>query len=351
LERLPSNDDVKGAEQLEKEWLRQVHNAKPGEEAAVIRPYLEKMLADSTSPFGQLLHNFVRAKFREKADLHKKLDTQRMQQLNAPQSLVDVAPSNLSAAASASTSVSGNETAQAFTEDFVGTIVRRYRLRPTPARLVAIAAAVETTMYAQVQGLYATAFADRDAALATKLKRLLTLSPAHIGVPQRFWLAAPTDTAPPFADAIAVLRQLDARPTPASKLRALVDTCGAIVAAVAQRARDQVRAVRVRRMTLAQRWAAGEEVLTADLLLPLLTYVVIRSGHTRLYSLTRFLEDFISETEEIHEVGYSLVTFQTALTIIERLDEKDFENGVSFDQVRVRVPPLSTLIACTFVRR
>jgi len=44
--------------------------------------------------------------------------------------------------------------------------------------------------------------------------------------------------------------------------------------------------------------------------------------------VTRFLEDFISESDEIHQEGYTLVTFQTALAFISTLDEKEYERGV-----------------------
>ena len=126
-------------------------------------------------------------------------------------------------------------------------------------------------MYNAILQQYQTTFAERDAALAAKLKRLLTISPAHVGVPSKYWTATPDDTAPMFSQAIAVLRQIEQKPTPATKLRAMVDTCGntgielnlrcsgllistvaAIVASVAARARDQ-------------QWPAGDETLTADL--------------------------------------------------------------------------------------
>jgi hypothetical protein len=121
-------------------------------------------------------------------------------------------------------------------------------------------------------------------------------------------LASPSDTHPPYSEAIAQLRNLDSKLTPAAKLRAMVDTCGAVVSDVAERAKNQ-------------QWPPGDEILSADLLLPILIWIVIRAGVPRLYSLTRFLEDFISESDEIHQEGYTLVTFQTCLAFIERLDE------------------------------
>ena len=45
--------------------------------------------------------------------------------------------------------------------------------------------------------------------------------------------------------------------------------------------------------------STGDEVLTADVLVPLLTFIVIRAAAPRLYAVTRMLEDFISETDEI----------------------------------------------------
>jgi hypothetical protein len=166
-----------------------------------------RVYRDTTSPFGQLLNNFVRSKFKEKAEYHKRLDTLRNQQQNATSAsssttatLIDVASpvaytagsttaSSSSAAAAATVAptgvaaASGNETAQSFTEDFVATIVRRFRpLRQSTARISAVTAAVESVMYAQIQSLYASLFADRDELLAQKMKRLLTLSPGTIGL-------------------------------------------------------------------------------------------------------------------------------------------------------------------------
>jgi hypothetical protein len=98
--------------------------------------------------------------------------------------------------------------------------------------------------------------------------------------------------------------------TPAAQLRALVDTCAAIDNAVKQRAREE-------------NWAAQglDDRVTADLLLPLLTFVVIRARIPRIYSLSKYLEDFISESDEIHEQGYVLVTFQCILQHILVLSE------------------------------
>lgn len=173
------------------------------------------------------MNNFVRSKFKEKAEYHKRLDTLRNQQQNASAaastttstststSLIDVAsPVNYTAGSTSAINninvTSGNETAQSFTEDFVATIVRRFRpLRQSASRINAVTAAVESVMYAQIQSLYASLFADRDEFLAQKMKRLLTLSPgnrkgkkkheskeknnihslsfvAHVGVPQVF---------------------------------------------------------------------------------------------------------------------------------------------------------------------
>merc|ERR1712146_440103 len=101
-----------------------------------------------------------------------------------------------------------------------------------------------------------------------------------------------------YHKAIETLREVSRLPTPASQLRAFVDTCAAIDGAIKARA-------------VAEQWPPGDEIVTAELLLPLLTYVIVRARIPRLYSLTKYLEDFISESDEIHESGYVLVSVQT----------------------------------------
>lgn len=270
------------------------------------------------------MQDFVRAKYKAKSAIRtQKQQQQQQQQLPTPtivDLLIDTPPPPSAALSSAQASHGSSsapakqfdiETAQTFVDDLVATIARRHRLlRASAARLAAVTAAVETVLYSQTQSLYAATFAERDDELTKKLAKLVTLSPAHLGIPQRFWLLSPDSPEPPYSAAIELLRSMPRLSTPAAQLRALVDTCAAIDNAVKQRAREE-------------NWAAQglDDRVTADLLLPLLTFVVIRSRIPRIYSLSKYLEDFISESDEIHEQGYVLVTFQCILQHILVLSE------------------------------
>jgi len=321
LRKLSSHDLT--PEQLESAWLKAVAQAKPSHEASVIRAYLERTLRDATTPFGQLLQNFVRAKFKAKCSLRDQKQQQQQQQQQQSAQIVDLFMDSPAAAAAAPVAANkldnSCETAQTFVDDLVATIARRHRiLRSSATRLAAVTAAVETVLYSQTQELYAATFAEQDAELSAKLAKLVTLSPAHLNIPQRFWLLSPDSSEPPYNSAIEILRSIPRLSTPAAQLRALVDTCAAIDAAIKQRARDE-------------NWSAQglDSNVTADLLLPLLTYVVLRSRVPRLHSLSKYLEDFISESDEIHETGYVLVTFQCILAAARELDSPEALNNKS----------------------
>ena len=93
----------------------------------------------------QLLHNFVRAKFKEKAAQHLRAEAARAAQQQQQQQqqqqttnaggvatsvLVDVTtvtPAASNVVGGGADAASANETAQAFSEDFSGALWRRYR--------------------------------------------------------------------------------------------------------------------------------------------------------------------------------------------------------------------------------
>jgi len=181
-------------------------------------------------------------------------------------------------------------------------------LRAPASRRACVAECVDEVLYSKVFELYAAQYEREDDALDARLRALRTASLAHLGVAQPYWLLDPHADTPPYDAAVAELRHLPRMRTPAAKLRCLVNTANNIVKCVAAHCR---------------RIGARIDSLpvSAEQLLPILAYVLIKSGVAHLHSECRFLHDFITEVAEMREEGYTLATFAMALELVRRCDE------------------------------
>ena len=178
------------------------------------------------------------------------------------------------------------------------------------------------------QNLYNTIFStytsrfkkDDDEFLAT-CKKFSNITPAHLGLPKRFWLTdaqtVPEDTPltqVPYGSAISALREMDKMHSHMSKVVAFVESAHRIYTSVEKY------------------WEGKPDKpskleIAADEFLPLFSYVIIRSCLATVSSSMAFINDFMTEQECSGEAGYYFATFQSAFAYVQTLTEKDVEDA------------------------
>ncbi|XP_007468544.1 PREDICTED: VPS9 domain-containing protein 1 [Lipotes vexillifer] len=162
--------------------------------------------------------------------------------------------------------------------------------------------------------VYRSVYRLREAALSRSMELYGNAPPAAVGVPTRLLPRDPEATAGgayPYCAAAQELGLLVLESCPQKKLecivRALRVTCAC--------AEDYSRA----------REAApqpGIAAIGADDLLPILSFVALRSGLPQLVSECAALEEFIHERYLIGEEGYCLTSLQSALSYVELLPRR-----------------------------
>ncbi|XP_032182379.1 VPS9 domain-containing protein 1 isoform X2 [Mustela erminea] len=163
--------------------------------------------------------------------------------------------------------------------------------------------------------LYRSVHRLREAALSRSMELYRNASPAAVGVPRKLLprdLEASGAGAYPYCAAARELGLLVLESCPQKKLECIVRVLRVICACAEDYCRAQEAAPEARPLL-------GATAIGADDLLPILSFVVLRSGLPQLVSECAALEEFIHEGYLIGEEGYCLTSLQSALNYVELL--------------------------------
>ncbi|XP_042653577.1 VPS9 domain-containing protein 1 [Tyto alba] len=153
--------------------------------------------------------------------------------------------------------------------------------------------------------LYRTVHRPREAALARSMERHRHAGPADMGLSSRLF-PPPAPGRPPYGSAVEDLRLIPLETCPRRKLECIVRALRGICECA-----EEYCGPRDGRSPAA--------AIGADDLLPILSYVVLRTGLPQLLSECAALEEFIHEGYLIGEEGYCLTSLQSALAYLESL--------------------------------
>ncbi|XP_046842905.1 VPS9 domain-containing protein 1-like [Xenia sp. Carnegie-2017] len=154
----------------------------------------------------------------------------------------------------------------------------------------------------------------REVKLAKIFKENVSCTPQSLQVPARLCLQpqnAETDILP-YQNVVDELNSLVKYESPLEKLECIVRTSHHIVECVVDYYELQGKSRN-----------SPEAAIGCDDLLPILSYVIMKSRLCQLISECNAMEDFISADYLMGEEGYSLTTFQTALAFLETLDVQE----------------------------
>ena len=128
-----------------------------------------------------------------------------------------------------------------------------------------------------------------------------------------------------FEPVIASLHHLATLSSPLSKLECLVDMCKVVCHCV-----DDIKKCNAASAgetgagstASASPASASAGSIGADDLLPILSFAILRSRLPQLASESRAMSEFIHESYQMGEEGYCLISMQTAIGYLMRLDEE-----------------------------
>ncbi|XP_039082596.1 VPS9 domain-containing protein 1 isoform X3 [Hyaena hyaena] len=163
--------------------------------------------------------------------------------------------------------------------------------------------------------LYRSVHRLREAALGRSMELYRNAPPTAIGVPAKLLPREPGASAAgayPYCAAAQELGLLVLESCPQKKLECIVRVLRVICACAEDYYRAQEAASEARPQL-------GAAAIGADDLLPILSFVVLRSGLPQLVSECAALEEFIHEGYLIGEEGYCLTSLQSALSYVELL--------------------------------
>ncbi|XP_051024718.1 VPS9 domain-containing protein 1 [Acomys russatus] len=162
--------------------------------------------------------------------------------------------------------------------------------------------------------LYRSVHRSREAAVSRSMDLYRNAPPTALGIPAKLLPRAPEAQAStyPYCTAAQELGLLVLESCPQKKLECIVRTLRVICIC----AEDYCRAQEARPEAGLQPPAAA---IGADDLLPILSFVVLRSGLPQLVSECAALEEFTHEGYLIGEEGYCLTSLQSALSYVELL--------------------------------
>ncbi|XP_006860321.1 PREDICTED: VPS9 domain-containing protein 1 [Chrysochloris asiatica] len=175
--------------------------------------------------------------------------------------------------------------------------------------LASLEEAFFSPLWAPVLALYRSVYRAREVTLSRSMELYRNMAPTALGVPTKL---LPQDTQDPgtypYRSAVQELGLLVLESCPQKKLECIVRTLRVICAC----AEDCCRAQEAKA-------PPGAAAIGADDLLPILSFVVLRSGLPQLVSECAALEEFIHEGYLIGEEGYCLTSLQSALNYVELL--------------------------------
>ncbi|KAM8799234.1 VPS9 domain-containing protein 1 [Eudromia elegans] len=158
-----------------------------------------------------------------------------------------------------------------------------------------IEAAFFPPLWPPLLALYRRVLRPREAALARAMERYRHAAPGELGLAPRL--------CPAYGSAVQDLRLVPLETCPQRKLECIVRA----LRGICERAEEEPCG------------AGRGPAIGADDLLPMLSYVVLRSGLPQLAAECAALEEFIPEGLLIGEEGYCLTSLQSALAYVESL--------------------------------
>jgi len=176
-------------------------------------------------------------------------------------------------------------------------------------------------LYNTIFATYTSRYKKDDEDFLQICKKYAYVTPAHLGLPKRFWLTdaktVPEDaplTQVPYGGAISALKEVDKMHSHMSKVVAFVESAHRIYASVEKY------------------WEGKPDKpskleIAADEFLPLFSYVIIRSCLGNANSSMAFINDFMTPQECSGEPGYYFATFQSALAYVQSLTDRDMEDA------------------------
>ncbi|CAK6436540.1 unnamed protein product [Pipistrellus nathusii] len=165
--------------------------------------------------------------------------------------------------------------------------------------------------------LYRSVYRAREAALSRSMELYSNAPPAALGIPPKLLPRGPEASgagAYPYCAAAQELGLLVLECCPQKKLDCIVRALRVICACAESYYWAQEPAPEARPQP-------GAAAIGADDLLPILSFVVLRSGLPQLVSECAALEEFIHEGYLIGEGGYCLTSLQSALSYVELLPQ------------------------------
>lgn len=162
---------------------------------------------------------------------------------------------------------------------------------------------------------YHTKFAQQDHALCSLSDVLASkITPEHIDVAQKFWLISNNgQMPPPYCAAISIFQQFPQAKSPLAKVAVLKDVARSIC------------------MSIEQFWdinrgefPRGEDPsVSADDLVAIFSYVIIKSKVPLIYSESEYICDFVSDRNLMGETGYLITTFQCCCMSLAAIDPSE----------------------------
>ncbi|XP_073515309.1 VPS9 domain-containing protein 1 isoform X2 [Phyllobates terribilis] len=147
--------------------------------------------------------------------------------------------------------------------------------------------------------LYRQVLAAQEESLLQVMDMYSTAMPSMLGVSKKLY---PDDIKEPYKPAVEDLQNLPRQRSPQRKLEGIVRTLRVICECTEEYCPSP-----------------GTAAIGADDLLPIVAFVVLKSGMSHLLSECAALEEFIHEGDLIGEEGYCLTSLQSALAYLETL--------------------------------
>jgi len=196
----------------------------------------------------------------------------------------------------------------------------------------AVENSIFTYLYQTILSIYTHKYHSEDEELSTKATQFLTITPVHLGIAQKFWLVDGNEddsdvnsdtTTPPYQDAIDLMKKLPTFSTPTEKIELLINVSDSLCKCISNFWNSRPS-------------KPNNIVLGADDLLPLFTYVIIKSKVNNLHSEMMFIQDYLDQDLNQTVQGYFLVTFQTCLSLINywNLDEILNNASTQFENIK-----------------
>ncbi|XP_006812406.1 VPS9 domain-containing protein 1-like [Saccoglossus kowalevskii] len=159
---------------------------------------------------------------------------------------------------------------------------------------------------------------DKEQLAAATMTRYINASPRHVGVRKKLCLLDSTelvlldDSFYPYKSAVSEIKKILSYQSPLDKLECIVNTSRAICNCV----EDYFE-------MLGKPRHGPDSAIGCDDLLPIFSFVIIKSQSPQLVSECSAMEEFIHEGYLFGEEGYCLTTLLTALSYICKLEEQN----------------------------